>query len=49
MTKRNKTVLIALPLLILAGIAIVLFFFDQEGFTGSRVKTRTSMSWTLRR
>ena len=38
MTKRNKAVLIVLPLLILAGIAIVLFFFDQEGFTGSRVK-----------
>ena len=38
MTKRNKTVLIALPLLILAGVAIFLFCYNQEGFTGSRVK-----------
>ena len=38
MTKRNKTVLIALPLLILAGVAIFLFCCNQEGFTGSRVK-----------
>ena len=38
MTKRNKTVLIALPLLILAGVAIFLFCYNQEGLTGSRVK-----------
>ena len=38
MTKRNKTVLIALPLLILAGVAIFLFCYNLEGFTGSRVK-----------
>ena len=38
MTKRNKAVLIALLLLILAGVAIVLFCSNQEGFTGSRVK-----------
>ena len=36
--KRSKTVLIALPLLILAGVAIFLFCYNQEGFTGSRVK-----------
>ena len=38
MTKRNSTVLIALFLLILAGVAVFLFFSNQEGFTGSRVK-----------
>ena len=38
MTKRNKTVLIALLLLILAGVAVFLFCYNQEGFTGSRVK-----------
>ena len=38
MTKRNKIVLIALFLLILAGVAVFLFFSNQEGFTGSRVK-----------
>ena len=38
MTKRNKTVLIALPLLILAGVAIFLYCYNLEGFTGSRVK-----------
>ena len=38
MTKRNKVVFIALLLLLLAGIAAFLFCFNQEGFTGSRVK-----------
>ena len=38
MAKRNKAVLIILSLLILAGVAIVLFCSNQEGFTGSRVK-----------
>ena len=38
MTKRNKTVLIALLLLILAGVAVFLFCYNQENFTGSRVK-----------
>ena len=38
MPKRNKTVLIALLLLILAGVAAFLFSYNQEGFTGSRVK-----------
>ena len=38
MTKRNKTVLIALPLLILAGVAVFLLCTNHEGFTGSRVK-----------
>ena len=38
MTKRTKTVLIALPLLILAGVTVFLLCTNQEGFTGSRVK-----------
>ena len=38
MTKRNENVLIALFLLILAGVAVFLFCYNQEGFTGSRVK-----------
>lgn len=38
MAKRNKAVLIVLSLLILAGVAASLFCYNQEGFTGSRVK-----------
>ena len=38
MKKRNKVVFIALLLLLLAGIAAFLFCYNQEGFTGSRVK-----------
>ena len=38
MTKRYKAALIMLPLLILAGVAIFQFCYNQEGFTGSRVK-----------
>lgn len=38
MAKRNKAVLIVLSLLILAGVATSLFCYNQEGFTGSRVK-----------
>lgn len=38
MAKRNKAVLIVLSLLILAGVATSLFGYNQEGFTGSRVK-----------
>ena len=38
MTTRNKNVLIALFLLILAGVAVFLLCTNQEGFTGSRVK-----------
>ena len=38
MTKSKKTVLIALPLLFLAGVATLLFCYNQEGFTGNRVK-----------
>ena len=38
MMKRNKAVLIVLPLLVLAGIAVFLSGCNQEGFTGSRVK-----------
>ena len=38
MTKSNKAVLIVLSLLLLAGIAAFLFCYNQEGFTGSRVK-----------
>ena len=38
MTKRNKAVLPAFLLLLLAGTAVFLFCRNQEGFTGSRVK-----------
>ena len=38
MTKKSKAVFIVLSPLILAGLAIVLFCSNQEGFTGSRVK-----------
>ena len=38
MTKRNKAILIVLPLLVLSGITVFLICFNQEGFTGSRVK-----------
>ena len=38
MTERNKAVLIVLSLLLLAGIAVFLFCYNLEGFTGSRVK-----------
>ncbi|MDD6094687.1 MAG: PPC domain-containing protein [Clostridia bacterium] len=34
----KKCILIVLPLLILAGGAVFLFCYNQEGFTGSRVK-----------
>ena len=38
MIKWNKAVLIVLSLLLLAGIAVFLFCYNLEGFTGSRVK-----------
>lgn len=38
MTKRNKALLIVLVLLLIAGVAIFLFCYNLEGFTGSRVK-----------
>ena len=38
MTKMSKAVFIVLPLLLLAGSAVFLFCYNQEGFTGSRVK-----------
>ena len=38
MTKRSKAVFIALPLLLLAGLAMALTRYNQESFTGSRVK-----------
>ena len=38
MTKKSKAVFIVLTLLILAGVAVFLFCYNQEGFTGSRVK-----------
>ena len=38
MKRWSKAVFIALPLLILAGVAIFLFCCNQEGFAGSRVK-----------
>ena len=49
MTKRNKAVFIALPLLILAGAAIFLFCNNQEGFTGSRVKNPDAYSLDIQR
>ena len=38
MTKRDKVVSIALPLLVLVGITVFLSCSNREGFTGSRVK-----------
>ena len=38
MTPRRKGILFALALLMLAGVAGALFRWNQEGFTGSRVK-----------
>ncbi|MCI6038971.1 MAG: hypothetical protein MR742_00470 [Clostridiales bacterium] len=38
MTKSKKAVLLVLPLLFLAGVAAFLFFYNQEGFTGNRIK-----------
>lgn len=38
MTKGSKAVFIALPLLLLAGLAMVLPRYNQESFSGSRVK-----------
>ena len=38
MTTRTKAVLIVLPLLLLAGLAVFLLCTNQENFTGSRVK-----------
>ena len=38
MTKRNKAALLVILLLFLAGVATFLFCYNQEGFTGSRVK-----------
>lgn len=38
MTKSKKAVLLVLTLLFLAGVAAFLFFYNQEGFTGNRIK-----------
>ena len=38
MMKRSKAVWLLLPLLVLMGVAALLAWSDQEGFTGSRVK-----------
>ena len=38
MSKRNKVVLILVPLLLAAGAAVFLVRSNQEGFRGSRVK-----------
>ena len=38
MTKSKKAVLLVLPLLFLAGVASFLFFYNQECFTGNRIK-----------
>ena len=49
MMKRNKAALIVLPLLILAGVATFLFYCNQEGFTGSRVKNPDAYSLDIQR
>ena len=38
MKRWSKAIFIALPLLILAGVAVFLLCTNQEGFTGSRIK-----------
>ena len=38
MTKSKKAVLLVLPLLFLLGVASFLFFYNQEVFTGNRIK-----------
>ena len=38
MTKSKKAVLLVLPLLFLAGVAAFRVFYNQEGFTGNRIK-----------
>lgn len=38
MTKSKKAVLLVLPLLFLSGVASFLFLYNQEGFTGNRIK-----------
>ena len=38
MTKSKKMILIGLPLLFIAGVAVFLICFNQEGFIGSRIK-----------
>lgn len=38
MTKSKKAVLIVFPLLFLAGVAAFLLCYNQEGFTGNRIK-----------
>ena len=45
MTKRKKLILAGLSLL-LVGTAVFLFCYNQEGFTGRRVKIRTPICWT---
>ena len=49
MTKSKKAVLLVLPLLFLAGVAAFLFFYNQEGFTGSCVKNPDSYQLDIRR
>ena len=38
MIKSKRAILILLPLLFVAGVAAFLFCYNQEGFTGGRVK-----------
>ena len=45
MSKRNKTVFIALILMILAVVGVFLSYDNQEGFTGSRVKNPDTKFW----
>ena len=38
MTKHKRMILPVLPLLLLAGLAVFLFCYNQEGFTGNWIK-----------
>ena len=49
MKRWSKAIFIALPLLILAGVAIFLFCYNQDGFTGSRVKNPDACLLDIRR
>ena len=49
MTKGSKAVFIALPLLLLTGLAVYLPRYNQESFTGSRVKNPDAYLLDIRR
>lgn len=46
MTRSKGLLSVGLSLLLIAGAAVFLFSYNQEGFTGSRVKTRAPICWT---